>query len=229
MATIVVVEDEPAIRELIGVNLERAGYGVVHAGDAESAIGIIREVQPDLVLIDWMLPRMSGEALARQLRQNDRTRDLPLIMLTARSGESDKLAGLEAGADDYVTKPFSPRELVARIAAVLRGRPSRAADDPVEIAGLRLETHTRRVYGHGRPLALGPIEFRLLRFFMTHRERVYSRAQILGQVWSGHAIVEDRTIDVHIRRLRKALEPSGHDRLVETVRGSGYRFSISSS
>ncbi len=224
-ANILVVEDEPAIQELIAANLQHAGHHVIRAADAEGALGIVRHALPDLLLIDWMLPGMSGVSLARQLRQEERTRGIPIILLTARSEEADKIAGLEAGADDYVTKPFSPRELLARIKAVLRPRAPQMTDDPVEVAGLRLEPETRRVFGNSRPLALGPTEFRLLHFLMTHAERVHSRAQLLDQVWGDHVFVEERTVDVHIRRLRKALEPSGHDRLVETLRGSGYRLS----
>jgi len=224
-ANILVVEDEPAIQELIAVNLEHAGHHVIRSQDAEGAFSIVRNALPDLLLIDWMLPGMSGVALARQLRQEERTSQIPIILLTARSAETDKIAGLEAGADDYVTKPFSPRELLARIKAVLRRRAPQMTDDPVDIGGLRLEPSTHRVFGAKQPLELGPTEFRLLHFFMTHAERVHSRAQLLDQVWGDHVFVEERTVDVHVRRLRKALEPSGHDRLVETVRGSGYRFS----
>ena len=221
---ILVVEDEPAIQELIAVNLQHAGHHVIRARDAEGALGIVKSALPDLLLIDWMLPGMSGVALARQLRQEERTKQIPIILLTARSTETDKIAGLEAGADDYVTKPFSPRELLARIKAVLRRRAPQITDDPVDVGGLRLEPATHRVFGANKPLELGPTEFRLLHFLMTHAERVHSRAQLLDQVWGDHVFVEERTVDVHIRRLRKALEPSGHDRLVETVRGSGYRF-----
>ncbi|MBS0335887.1 MAG: phosphate regulon transcriptional regulator PhoB [Proteobacteria bacterium] len=221
---ILVVEDEPAIQELIAVNLEHAGHHVIRARDAETALGFVKSALPDLMLIDWMLPGISGVALARQLRQDERTRGIPLILLTARSEEQDKVAGLEAGADDYVTKPFSPRELMARIKAVLRRRAPQMTDDPVETGGLRLDPSTHRVFGNGTPLDLGPTEFRLLHFLMTHAERVHSRAQLLDQVWGDHVFVEERTVDVHIRRLRKALEPTGHDRHVETVRGSGYRF-----
>ena len=224
-ASILVVEDELAIQELITVNLEHAGHQVIRTWDAEGALDIVREALPDLLLIDWMLPGMSGVMLARRLRQEPRTRQIPIIMLTARGGEADKIAGLEAGADDYVTKPFSVRELLARIKAVLRRRAPQMTDDPVEVSGLRLDPGTRRVFGGPRPLALGPSEFRLLHFLMTHAERVHSRTQLLDQVWGDHVFVEERTVDVHIRRLRKALEPSGHDRLIETVRGSGYRFS----
>jgi len=222
---ILVVEDEQAIQELIAVNLEHAGHHVIRARDAEAALGIVRNALPDLLLIDWMLPGMSGVSLAKQLRQSERTRQIPIIMLTARAAEHDKILGLEAGADDYVTKPFSPKELVARIKAVLRRRAPQMTDDPVEAAGLRLEPATRRVFGNQRPLELGPTEFRLLHFLMTHAERVHSRAQLLDQVWGDHVFIEERTVDVHIRRLRKSLEGSGHDRLIETVRGSGYRFS----
>ncbi len=221
---ILVVEDEPAIQELIAVNLEHAGHHVIRARDAEEALRVVRHALPDLLLIDWMLPGMSGVSLARQLRQSERTRQVPMIMLTARAEESDKIMGLEAGADDYVTKPFSPKELVARIKAVLRRRAPQMTDEPVELGGLRLEPATRRVFGDRRPLELGPTEFRLLHFLMTHPERVHSRAQLLDQVWGDHVFIEERTVDVHIRRLRKTLEPSGHDRLIQTVRGSGYRF-----
>jgi two-component system, OmpR family, phosphate regulon response regulator PhoB len=223
-ANILVVEDEPAIQELIAVNLQHAGHHVIRTRDAEGALGIVRNALPDLLLIDWMLPGMSGLSLARALRQQERTREIPIIMLTARGAENDKIAGLEAGADDYLAKPFSPRELLARIKAVLRRRAPQMTDDPVDVSGLRLEPATRRVFGSERALALGPTEFRLLHFLMTHAERVHSRAQLLDQVWGDHVFLEERTVDVHIRRLRKGLEASGHDRLIETVRGSGYRF-----
>jgi len=222
---VLVVEDEPAIQELIAVNLEHAGHRVTRAKDAEAALRLVRSMLPDLLLIDWMLPGMSGASLARLLRQDERTRQIPIIMLTARSAEQDKIAGLEAGADDYVTKPFSPKELVARIKAVLRRRAPQATDDPVQSAGLRLDPATRRVFGDSTLLDLGPTEFRLLHFLMTHAERVHSRAQLLDKVWGDHVFIEERTVDVHIRRLRKSLEPTGHDRLIETVRGAGYRFS----
>jgi two-component system phosphate regulon response regulator PhoB len=172
-----------------------------------------------------MLPGMSGIGLARQLRAEERSRDLPIIMLTARGSEADKIEGLESGADDYITKPFSPRELLARIKAVLRRRAPQATDDPVEIAGLRLDPATRRVFGNRVPLELGPTEFRLLHYLMTHAERVHTRSQLLDQVWGDHVFIEERTVDVHIRRLRKALEATRHDRLIETVRGTGYRLS----
>jgi two-component system phosphate regulon response regulator PhoB len=223
-ANILVVEDEPAIQELLALNLEHAGHRVLRARDAEQAGELVRHALPDLILLDWMLPGQSGANFARVLRQDDRTRQVPIIMLTARSQELDKVAGLDAGADDYVTKPFSPRELLARIKAVLRRRAPELTEEPIEISGLRLDPATHRVSGRGSPVDLGPTEFRLLSFLMSHPERVHSRAQLLDQVWGDHVFVEERTVDVHIRRLRKALEPSGHDRLIETVRGSGYRF-----
>lgn len=222
---ILVVEDEPAIQELIAVNLEHSGHHVIRARDAETALGLVKSALPDLLLIDWMLPGMSGASLAKSLRQDERTRQIPIIMLTARAAEQDKVAGLEAGADDYVTKPFSPKELVARIKAVLRRRAPQTTDDPVEVAGLRLDPATRRVFGNRITLEIGPTEFRLLHFLMTHPERVHSRAQLLDKVWGDHVFIEERTVDVHIRRLRKSLESTRHDRLIETVRGSGYRFS----
>ncbi|MCC4114445.1 phosphate regulon transcriptional regulator PhoB [Aromatoleum toluclasticum] len=224
-ANILLVEDEPAIQELIAANLGRAGHHVVRAGDAETAQRIVRDALPDLVLLDWMLPGMSGIELARRLRADERTRAIPIIMLTARGEEQDKVAGLEMGADDYITKPFSPRELVARIKAVLRRRAPQATEDPVELGGLSLDPATHRVSAGEQPVALGPTEFRLLHFLMTHPERVHSRAQLLDQVWGDHVFVEERTVDVHVRRLRAALEPVGQDGLIQTVRGSGYRLS----
>jgi len=224
-ANILVVEDEPAIQELIAANLLHAGHHVLRANDAEEAALLVRDTLPDVVLLDWMLPGMPGLQFARRLRADERTRDLPIIMLTARSEEHDKIAGLEAGADDYLTKPFSPRELLARIKAVLRRRAPQMTEDAVEIEGLRLDPVTHRVSGDGKAIDLGPTEFRLLHFFMTHAERVHSRTQLLDQVWGDHVFVEERTVDVHIRRLRSALEATGHDRLIQTVRGSGYRCS----
>ncbi|WP_407279346.1 phosphate regulon transcriptional regulator PhoB [Aromatoleum evansii] len=224
-ANILLVEDEPAIQELIAANLGRAGHHVVRAGDAETAQRIVRDALPDLVLLDWMLPGMSGIELARRLRADERTRAIPIIMLTARGEEQDKVAGLEMGADDYITKPFSPRELVARIKAVLRRRAPQATEDPVALGGLCLDPATHRVSAGEQPVALGPTEFRLLHFLMTHPERVHSRAQLLDQVWGDHVFVEERTVDVHVRRLRAALEPVGQDGLIQTVRGSGYRLS----
>lgn len=221
---VLIVEDEAAIQELIAVSLETAGHQVMRSSNAEQALTIIRQNLPDLVLLDWMLPGQSGLAIARQLRANERTRAIPIIMLTAKSAEQDKVIGLEAGADDYVTKPFSPRELRARITAVMRRRAPQMTDDVVEAKGLRLDPAAHRVSGNGLALDLGPTEFRLLHYFMTHAERVHSRARLLDQVWGDQVFVEERTVDVHIRRLRKALEASGHDALIETVRGTGYRF-----
>jgi two-component system phosphate regulon response regulator PhoB len=220
--TALIVEDEPAILELVAVNLEHAGYAALRAASAEDALRALREALPDVVLLDWMLPGQSGLALAKHLRGDARTRGLPIIFLTARAGEEAKIAALDAGADDYLTKPFSPRELVARLRAVLRRRSPHLDDARVELQGLVLDPGARTVAGKGRALDLGPTEFRLLRFLMTHPNRVFSRAQLLDRVWGDHAVVEERTVDVHIRRLRQALEPSGHDALIRTVRGSGY-------
>ena len=223
-ARILIVEDEPAIRELIALNLRHAGWTPLHAPDAASARASIDAALPDLILLDWMLPDQSGVELARRLRADARTRELPIILLTARSAETDKLGGFEAGADDYVTKPFSPKELVARIRALLRRRAPEAGDEPVEVAGLRLEPAAFRVIGARQPLRMGPAGVRLLHHLMRNVDRVLSRGKLLDAVWGDHVFIEERTVDVHIRRLRLALQPSGHDRLVETVRGGGYRF-----
>lgn len=225
-ATILVIEDEPAIQDLVACNLELAGHRTLRAESAEQALNMVREELPDLILLDWMLPGITGVEFARRLRSDKRTRSVPLIMLTARAEEQDKLAGLETGADDYITKPFSPRELNARVKAVLRRRSPEVTDDIIEMGGLHLDPASHRVTGKGTALPLGPTEFRLLHFFMTHAERVYTRVQLLDQVWGDHVFVEERTVDVHIRRLRKALEPTGHDVLIQTVRSSGYRFSV---
>ncbi|MEW6314443.1 MAG: phosphate regulon transcriptional regulator PhoB [Pseudomonadota bacterium] len=224
-ATILVVEDEPAIQELIAYNLSGAGHAVLRANNAEQGLALIRAALPDLILLDWMLPGISGIEMARRLKADKRTRDIPLIMLTARVEEQDKLAGLDIGADDYITKPFSPRELNARIKAVLRRRAPQVAGEAVEVGGLQLDPNSHRINANGLSVELGPTEFRLLHFFMTHPERVYTRTQLLDQVWGDHVFVEERTVDVHIRRLRKALETGGHDALIQTVRGTGYRFS----
>jgi two-component system phosphate regulon response regulator PhoB len=221
-ATVLVVEDEPQIQELVAVNLEHYGHRVLRAASAEEAEAAIRIALPDVLVLDWMLPGESGLALARRLRGDPRTRELPILMLTARAMEADKLSGLEAGADDFITKPFSPKELAARIKAVLRRRAPQLSGDAIELEGLRLDPSTRRVFAGARKLVLSPSEFRLLHFLMTHAGRVYTRAQLLDQVWGDHVFIEERTVDVHIRRLRKALEPSGHDRLIDTVRGAGY-------
>ena len=222
---LLLVEDEPAIREMLGYSLERAGYEVVQAEDVGAARRAVADRIPDLVVLDWMLPDISGVEYARALKRDDATRAMPIIMLTARADEDDKVRGLEAGADDYLTKPFSTRELLARIAAVLRRSSPAAGEESVTAGGLALDLAGHRVSADGMPVMLGPTEFRLLAFFMTHPERVYARGQLLDHVWGGNVYVEERTVDVHIRRLRKALEPTGKDALVQTVRGAGYRFS----
>ena len=233
MSRILVVEDEPAIAELVAINLRHAGYEVTVVGDADGARQSVDRMLPDLVLLDWMLPGQSGLALAKAWRADARTRPLPLIMLTARAEESDKLAGLDGGADDYLTKPFSPKELLARIRAVLRRKAPQALDDAVEVAGLTLDPATRRVTrvvgGTLREVKVGPTEFRLLHFLMTHPERVHSRAQLLDRVWGDHVYIEERTVDVHIKRLREALTPVNGAALVETVRGAGYRLTQASA
>lgn len=225
-AKILIVEDEPAIQELLAFNVEQAGFQALRAEDADSAWQQIRNSAPDLILLDWMLPNTSGVILAKQLRSDAATRDIPIIMLTARGEERDKVLGLESGADDYITKPFSPRELMARIRAVLRRHAPQRPDEVVAAGGLELLPAAHRVTARGTAIELGPTEFRLLHFFMTHAERVYSRTQVLDQVWGTQVFVEERTVDVHIRRLRAALEPAGVDSLIQTVRGSGYRFSV---
>jgi two-component system phosphate regulon response regulator PhoB len=221
-----VVEDEPAILELITVNLVDAGYEVQGAGDAETARTMLDAALPTLLLLDWMLPGLSGLALAKELRASARTKDLPIIMVTARSDEADKIAGLEAWVDDYVTKPFSPRELKARIKAVLRRRAPEAVQEPLQAGVVTLDPSTHRVSAAGVPVPLGPTEFRLLRYFLARPERVHTRTQLLDHVWGDHVYIEERTVDVHIRRLRLALEPFGQDGLIETVRGSGYRLAV---
>jgi two-component system, OmpR family, phosphate regulon response regulator PhoB len=224
-AKILIVEDEPAIQELLAFNVTQAGFHAYRAGDADSAWLQIRGTAPDLILLDWMLPNTSGVMLAKQLRADAKTKDIPIIMLTARGEERDKILGLESGADDYITKPFSPRELMARIRAVLRRHLPSMPDETVAAGGLELSPSSHRVSAKGTGVELGPTEFRLLHFFMTHAERVYSRTQLLDQVWGTQVFVEERTVDVHIRRLRSALEPMKLDNLIQTVRGSGYRFS----
>jgi two-component system phosphate regulon response regulator PhoB len=224
-AKILIVDDEPAIRELLAFNVKQAGFRALLAEDADSAWQQIRNNVPDLILLDWMLPNISGVTLAKQLRADANTKDIPVIILTARAEESDKVLGLESGADDYITKPFSPRELIARIRAMLRRHAPQMPDEAVTAGALELSPATHRVTARGIVVELGPMEFRLLHFFMTHAERVYSRAQLLDQVWGTQVFVEERTVDVHIRRLRAALEPVEMDNLVQTVRGSGYRFS----
>jgi two-component system phosphate regulon response regulator PhoB len=223
MSRILVVEDESAIAELISINLRHAGYEVTIAATADQAQFEVDRVLPDLVVLDWMLPGQSGLALAKRWRGQARTRELSIIMLTARAEEADKIAGLDAGADDYLVKPFSTNELLARIRAVLRRKAPEALDTVVEVGALRLDPATRRVTREDREVRIGPTEFRLLHFFMTHPERVHSRAQLLDRVWGDHVFIEERTVDVHVKRLREALEPVNCSRMIETVRGAGYR------
>ncbi len=222
---ILIIEDERAIREMVSFGLKRAGFEVREAEDCRSAREAIANRRPDLALIDWMLPDMSGLELTRALKRDRQTRDLPIIMLTARAEEADKVSGLEGGADDYVTKPFSPRELLARINAVLRRAAPNGGGERLELGGLSLDPASHRVTARGHAVTLGPTEYRMLEFFMAHPERVYTRDQLLDRVWGGNVYIEERTVDVHIRRLRKALEEFGYDRFIQTVRGAGYRFS----
>jgi two-component system phosphate regulon response regulator PhoB len=222
---ILIVEDERPIREMIAFGLRRAGFEVREAEDCRAARAALADRRPDVVLVDWMLPDTSGLEFTRALKRERDTRDLPVIMLTARAEEGDKVAGLEGGADDYITKPFSPRELVARVNAVLRRAGGGGEGESLEADGLLIDRAGHRVSARGRTVPLGPTEYRLLEFFMAHPDRVYSREQLLDRVWGGNVYVEERTIDVHIRRLRKALEEHGYDRFVQTVRGAGYRFS----
>ncbi|VAW80136.1 Phosphate regulon transcriptional regulatory protein PhoB (SphR) [hydrothermal vent metagenome] len=225
MKRILVVEDEPAIREMLGFSLTKAGFRFEEAVDAEQALLAIAASPPDLVLLDWMLPGMSGVDLARRLRREELTAALPIIMLTARSEENDRVRGLETGADDYVSKPFSPRELIARIHAVLRRTQPETEEEAIHIGGLTLNPIDHRVKVGDEDIELAPTEFRLLSFFMHHPDRVYSREQLLDRVWGRGIYVEERTVDVHIRRLRKALATHDYDRFIQTVRGTGYRFS----
>ncbi len=222
---ILIVDDEPAIRQMLDFALTNNGYACRGAGDADEAQVAISGENPDLILLDWMLPGVSGLDLARRLKRDPKTNRIPIVMLTARGEEGDKVTGLDVGADDYVTKPFSTKELLARIRAVLRRNGSVPERGVVEAQGLRLDTDTHRVSAGGRTLELSPTEFRLLQFFITHPERVYSRSQLLDRVWGDNVYIEERTVDVHIRRLRKALEPHGYDRFIQTVRSVGYRFS----
>ncbi|GAB3298133.1 phosphate regulon transcriptional regulator PhoB [Pseudidiomarina andamanensis] len=224
---ILIVEDEAPIREMLSFVMEQHGYQAIEAGDYQSALEKVIEPFPDMILLDWMIPGGSGIQLAKKLKGDDFTRAIPIIMLTARGEEEDKIRGLEVGADDYMTKPFSPKELMARMRAVFRRVAPTALDEPLEVEGLRLDPVSHRVTAFNDRLDMGPTEFKLLHFFMTHPDRVYSREQLLDHVWGTNVYVEDRTVDVHIRRLRKALETHGHDRLVQTVRGVGYRFSKS--
>ena len=224
-ANILIVEDESPILELLALNISQAGYNPLRAISAEHAEILISEALPDIILLDWMLPGMSGIDFAKKLRSNALTKAIPIIMLTARSDELDKVKGLEVGADDYITKPFSPRELNARIKAVLRRKAPELTEDLLKINGLELDPVSHRVTGNNKPLEMGPTEFRLLHFFMSNPERVYSRSQLLDKVWGSQIFIEDRTVDVHIRRLRNILAQSQHENLIQTVRGSGYRLS----
>lgn len=222
---ILLVEDDAAVREVLLLPLQKAGFDVTEAMDVRQARQALLDRVPDLILLDWMLPDISGVEWARDLKNVPHTRSLPIIMLTARGEEEDRVRGLEVGADDYVTKPFSPRELIARIRAVLRRTSPTTSDEPVEVDGLRLDPVSHRVTVHGNTLDMGPTEYRLLHFFLTHQDRVFTRGQLLDNVWGTNVYVEERTVDVHIRRLRMALADSEHDGLVQTIRGAGYRFS----
>lgn len=224
---ILIVDDESSIREMIRIGLEMAGFNCMEAGDAQEAYGKILDARPDLILLDWMMPNTSGLELLRRLRRDDVSRNIPVIMLTAKDDEDNRIQGLDVGADDYITKPFSLRELLARIKAVLRRSADPEDGDAVEVSGLTLDPVSHRVFAESKPLEMGPTEYKLLKFFMTHQERAYSRGQLLDQVWGSNVYVEERTVDVHIRRLRKALETEVRDygTLIQTVRGTGYRFS----
>jgi two-component system phosphate regulon response regulator PhoB len=226
IATVLVVDDEPAITDMICTALDIAGFRCLRADNAQQAHALVVDERPDLVLLDWMMPGTSGLELARRLRRDDLTARIPLIMLTAKSEEDNRIQGLDAGADDYITKPFSTRELVARIKAVLRRSTAGDDEEPLLAGQLMIDRVARRVLGNGMPLELGPTEYRLLEFFMLHPERAYTRAQLLDHVWGGNVYIDERTVDVHIRRLRKVLEPGGYDGLIQTVRGTGYRFSV---
>ena len=226
MPRVLIVEDEPAIAELIAVNLRHNGFQPTWALDSETAQAELDAVLPDVILLDWMLPGMTGIELCRRIKRDESLNEIPIIMLTARGEEDNKIQGLDAGADDYITKPFSTRELVSRIKAVLRRSSALSGEKAIDAEGLKLDPVSHRVTADGKPVEMGPTEYRLLAFFMSHQERAYTRAQMLDQVWGGNVYVEDRTIDVHIRRLRKALEPFGFDRFIQTVRGTGYRFSV---
>ena len=223
--TILVVEDDAAIRDMVGFNLKRSGFTVIEAEDCQQARVHVADHRPDLILLDWMLPDTSGVEFARSLQREELTRDIPIIMLTARTTEDDKVRGLDSGVDDYITKPFSARELMARIRAVLRRAAPEGQDDEVRAGELRLNLASHRVLVGDQPVELGPTEYRMLKFFMTHQDRVYTRAQLLDHIWGGGVYVEERTVDVHVLRLRKALAPFGCDRFIQTVRGAGYRFS----
>ena len=222
---VLVVEDEAPIREMLSFMLEQKGYEPIEAANFSEAVALVQEPYPELILLDWMIPGGSGIQFIKLMNQEELTRNIPIVMLTARGEEEDKVRGLEVGADDYITKPFSPKELSARIKAVMRRSAPTTTEEIIDVQGLRLDPVSHRVTANEQPLDMGPTEFRLLHFFMTHPERVYSREQLLNNVWGTNVYVEDRTVDVHIRRLRKSMAVTGHDALIQTVRGSGYRFS----
>lgn len=222
---VLIVEDEASIREMLGFVLEQNDYTPVYAEDYPMAVEKLAQEDPALILLDWMIPGGSGVKFAKLVKGEEKTKDLPIIMITARGEEDDKVKGLDAGADDYITKPFSPKELLARVKAVMRRAGTVSNDDEIKVSGLHLDPVCHRVTAEGELIEMGPTEFKLLHFFMTHLERVYSREQLLDYVWGTNVYVEDRTVDVHIRRLRKAISMHGHDRMIQTVRGAGYRFS----
>ncbi len=223
-ADVLVVDDEPAIRDMLEFALQRAGMSPRTAAGAEDALNAIADKRPDIVLLDWMMPGISGLDLARRLRREDFTKDLPIIMLTARTSEDDRVHGLDSGADDYIVKPFSPRELIARVKAILRRTSAVDESGKINVEGLTLDSESHQVLASGKPVHMGPTEYRLLEFFMQHIGKAYNRTQLLDNVWGTNVYVEERTVDVHIRRLRKALHPYGLDRYIQTIRGHGYRF-----
>jgi len=224
-ANILIVEDESSILELISLNIHQAGFNPIRAINAEYANNIVKETIPDLIVLDWMLPGMDGIEFAKRLKANSETKSIPIIMLTAKADEGNKIKGLDVGADDYLTKPFSPRELIARIKTILRRRSPELINEPIIIDGLILDPGSHKVQVDNKKINIGPTEFKLLHFFMVNSDRVYSRNQILDKIWGNKSVIEDRTVDVHIKRLRAALKNSHYDRMIQTVRGSGYRFS----
>jgi two-component system phosphate regulon response regulator PhoB len=224
-ANILIVEDESSILELISLNLHQAGFNPIRAISAEYANNLVKETIPDLIVLDWMLPGMDGIEFAKRLRANSETKNIPIIMLTAKSDEDNKIKGLDVGADDYLTKPFSPKELVARIKALLRRRSPELINEPITIDGLVLDPGSHKIQVDNKNINMGPTEFKLLHFFMKNTDRVYSRNQILDKIWGSNSVIDDRTVDVHIKRLRKSLNHSGYDKLIQTVHGTGYRFS----
>jgi len=224
-ANILIVEDEESILELIAINLHQAGFNPIRSLNAEYAENLIREALPDLIILDWMLPGMSGVEFAKRVRGNPNTKNIPIIMLTAKSDESNKLKGLDTGADDYMTKPFSPKELIARIKAVLRRKSPELVDEPISIKGFTLDPNKHLLQYNDKTITIGPTEFKLLNFFMKNPDRVFSRNQILDKIWGNKSDIDDRTVDVHIKRLRDTLKISGQESLIKTIRGIGYRLS----